>query len=80
MEPATWHIFVFELLMPDWLKFRDPFGRNLRKHLIGTNPLCKQRQLYIYIYIYTHETPACSGISLDLRGAEPLWRPRRPLG
>ena len=44
MVPATWHIFVFELLMPDWLELI----------ISGIEPLCKQRQLYIYIYLYIY--------------------------
>jgi len=58
MEHATWHIFVFGLLIPDWIEIRAPSRarRNLRKHLNEIDPLSKQRQLIyinnIYIFMY----------------------------
>ena len=45
MEPEPWHIFVSELLMPDWPKLWAPSRRMVKKHLNGMEPLCKHQQL-----------------------------------
>ena len=76
IKPATWHIFVFELMMRDWLKLRSPSGWNLRKDLNSWWPFMlihiyihSCHYIYIFIAVNIHSIEMLSQIPSDGDGS-----------